>query len=131
MNSDDNSVGTSKETLYVQHILNTLRDAQTAFVGSEGADKFLLYCAYLEAAILDDKTRAQVMIERAKEKDRLIKEGADDDMLKFHEAFITIKYVMKYLNDIMELEHHDIVGNVGQPDIEEEPEYDLFEEGVL
>jgi len=127
---DDNVVGTNKELLYVSHILSTLKDAQTSFGSSDGkmnVDRFALYCAYLEAAILDDKARNSVMTEREKERERLTQIGMDGDMLQFHECFVTIKYVMRYLNDVMELEHHDIVGLIGK-ETEVEEEYDLFED---
>jgi hypothetical protein len=128
---DDNVVGTNKELLYVSHILSTLKDAQVSFGGQDGkmnVDRFMLYCAYLESAILNDKTRDQVMIERTKEKARLIKEGITGDILHFYEGFVTIKYVMKYLNDVMELEHRDIVGLVGKEVEIGDEEYDLFED---
>lgn len=125
---DDSLVGTNKELLYANHILSTLKDAQSSFGSVDGkvnVQRFLLYCAYLENAVLDDKTRERIMKERTEEKLKLQKENLDADTIKFHEAFVTIKYVMKYLNDIMDLETKDIVGVVSKEDTEE---YNLFEE---
>ena len=130
---DDNIIGTNKELLYVNHILSTLKDAQSSFNpdsnGKMNISRFLLYCAYLESAILDDMAREVIEKERAQERERLRKEGnMDETTIRFHEGFVTIKYVMRYLNEVMELEHKDIVGVVSRDN--DMTEYNLFEEDV-
>jgi hypothetical protein len=136
--------GTTKEIVYLTHVLETMKQLQTCFKNQDNTE-FNLYIAYLENAVLDDKRFNSITKLRETEAERLKKIGVKDKLIDFHIGFAVVRQVMKYLNDVMELEHSDSMGVTGlsenltpQKDIVDnymklvnEPDDDEFEEDDL
>jgi hypothetical protein len=132
--------GTTKEAIYLMHILETLKSAQTSF-DDGNVERFNLYVTYLENAVLDEKIRKRINTEKVTEEKRLKALNVYDDKgIEFRVAFIVVREVMAYLNDVMELEKIDVMGSIGiaediQPkesmDRREKEEYDLYEDDPL
>ena len=122
------------------HILDTLKSAQSSF-DSGNVERFNLYITYLENAVLDSAVRKKINSEKIIEEKRLKALGTfDEKNIEFRIAFITVREVMAYLNEVMELEKVDIMGSVGiNEDIEsredmektEKEQYDLYEDDPL
>jgi hypothetical protein len=136
--------GTTKEIVYLMHILEILNKIQLSFddaltekPNSKGALKrFTLYVKYLESCVLDDDTRELIRVESEKERKILEKQFAGDtELINYMIGFVVVKYVMKYLNDVCQFEHRDIASIIGYPDEDVIPEvqlnsaeFDLYEE---
>lgn len=104
--------GTSKEVIYLTHVLDTMKQLQTCFKDKDIA-QFNLYVAYLENAVLDDARFNTITKLRKDEEARLKKLGVDETMIDFFIGFAVVRQVMKYLNDLMELEKTDSMGVTG------------------
>jgi len=105
--------GTTKELVYLQHILQTLTSAQTSF-DTGNVERFNLYITYLENAVLDKDMRDKIAVERALEEKRLKDlKVYDDKNIEFRIGMIVVREIMQYLNEVLELEHVEIMGAVG------------------
>lgn len=112
--------GTSKEIVYLLHLLKTLDTVQTCFdKGSNDTaqlQRFTLLIKYLQNTVLDKKKRISIQAEMDVEEKRLIAEGKYDEIVReYLLGFIVVREVMQYLNDVVEFEHTDIIGLVNYP----------------
>jgi hypothetical protein len=118
---------TSKEILYLSHILETMKQSMTCFK-SKDVEEFELYVSYLEASILSDDVRQDIL----KEQSELIKKlkaqqtasggVPTNTTIRFKVGFITIRKIFIYLNSICEFETEDILGEISKtylPSVEE------------
>jgi polysaccharide deacetylase 2 family uncharacterized protein YibQ len=110
---------TSKEMIYMQHIFIALDRVQAIYLDSskspeDGRERFALQVEYIKNVVLDKDRQADIQKRCDKQKVELVKRyGEDSHEIDYAIGFIVINEVMRYLNDIMELEHHDIIGEVG------------------
>jgi hypothetical protein len=112
--------GTTKEIVYLLHLLKTLDTVQSCFDnGSNDAvqlQRFNLLVMYLQNTVLNKAKRDSIKEEMRAEEERLKKENKyDETTIEFMLGFIVVREVMQYLNDIVEFEHSDIVGMVNYP----------------
>jgi hypothetical protein len=132
--------GTTKEAIYLIHILETLKSAQASF-DDGNVERFNLYVTYLENAVLDSDVRKMINAEKIIEEKRLKALNMYDEKgIEFRVAFIVVREVMGWLNETMELQKIDVMGSIGisediQPkedmDKREKEEYDLYEDDPL
>jgi hypothetical protein len=113
--------GTSKEVIYMNYLLSTLTEARQSFKTGD-TQLFNLYCQFLKSSVLNGDTRNIIDKEVLEEEKRLKKIGYDEKYIEFMLGFIIVKHIMAYINDTMELEHEDIVGEVGKLDEDYEDE---------
>jgi hypothetical protein len=103
----------NKEVLYLTFVLDTLKEARGCFKEKD-VTQFNLYMSFIEAAVLDDDKSKEIIEKRKSEEKRLQALNIyKKDIIDFMLGFIIVKEVMKYLNNVMELEHTDIAGEVG------------------
>lgn len=110
----------------MNYILNTLQDARQSFNDGD-TQRFNLYMSFLKNSVLDKKTRDKIDKEMLDEENRLKKLNFDDKYIEFNIGFIVVREVMAYINETMELEHEDIIGEVGNLDDIIDREYDIDE----
>jgi hypothetical protein len=109
----------TKEILYMQYILSTLTEARRSFDTGD-TQRFNLYCSFLKNSILDKVTRDRVDQEMLSEEKRLKNLGYDDKFVEFGIGFIVVREIMSYINETMELEHDDIMGSVGNFEVDDD-----------
>ena len=136
-NFQQNSMGggTTKELVYLQHILQTLTSAQGSFE-TGNVERFNLYITYLENAVLDKDMRDKIAIERVLEEKRLKDlKVYDDKNIEFRIGMIVVREIMQYLNEVLELEHVEVMGAVGiaeaivpVAEIDDDDAYHLYKE---
>jgi hypothetical protein len=124
--------GTTKEVVYLLHLLKTLDTVQSCFdKGSNDKvqlQRFNLLIKYLQSTVLSKSKREEISKEMKDEENHLKEEKKYDEVtIEYLLGFIVVREVMQYLNDIVEFEHTDIIGLVNFPkDIISEK--DLIEE---
>jgi hypothetical protein len=100
------------------HILNSLQMAQACFA-TKDVEQYDLLISYLEAAVLDDEVTKIIQNERRELTKELTKQQEasggypNNTIIRFRSGFITVKYIFRYLNDILELNSVDIASVVG------------------
>jgi hypothetical protein len=139
--SNYESVGgmTSKEMIYMQHIFVAMDKAQAIYLDTgrtpeEGRERFALQVEYIKNVVLDEVKQKKIQERCDKAKPALVKKyGLESHEVDYMLGFIALNEVMRYMNDILELEHRDIIGQVGiatelAPKIIENDKYgDLYE----
>jgi hypothetical protein len=112
--------GTTKEVVYLLHILKTLDTVQSCFDKGSNDEvqlqRFSLLVQYLQSTVLSKSKRDAIEKEMREEETRLKKANKYDDVfIEYSVGFIVVREVMQYLNDIVEFEHTDIIGLVNFP----------------
>ena len=130
--------GTSKEIVYLMHILNILDKIQLSFDSEAQTDpkkalkRFSLYVQYLQNCIISDEARAYIQKTADTERKKLEEQfKGDNETINYMLGFVTIREAMKYLNNICEFEHINITSLVNLPkDIVSDKMLDIDEEDM-
>lgn len=104
--------GTTKEVVYLQYIFNMLTDCRRSF-DDGNITRYNLYIQLLKNSVLSKETRDMIDKEMKVEEKKMKDIGLDENYIEYTIGFCVIREVMKYINETMELEHQDIIGNVG------------------
>jgi|WetSurMetagenome_2_1015567.scaffolds.fasta_scaffold106426_3 hypothetical protein len=116
----DAIVASSKDMLYLNHLLLTLQAAQQTFI-TKDFETFSLYCTYLQSAVLSEDVRNliekkyNVLADNYKKNHPNTEKG--DPMLNFLMGFVVIQEVFAYINQRFELETEDVMGDIGELDM--------------
>lgn len=108
--TNETIVASSKDVMYLDHILKTLTGLQGSFEDAN-VEKFQLYVEYLKHAILSKDVRDKIQNEIV-EYYKPLREPTSTQ--KFYAGFIIIREVFAYINERFELETEDVMADIGQ-----------------
>jgi hypothetical protein len=115
---DSNAITvSSKDMLYLNHLLMTLTAAQASFA-TKDHETFSLYCTYLQSAVLSQDVRTKIQKDYGVLANQYKKDHPqtqdDNVVLNFLMGFVVVQEVFAYINQRFELETEDVMGDIGE-----------------